>query len=56
MVWGANSTSHFIFASSEPHDDGVEGCHRAFDTNNGDLAYNLDATEAGDAMAISTDG
>jgi hypothetical protein len=56
MVWGVNSTPEFIFASSEPHNDDADGCHRAFDTNKGVLAYNLDAKEAGEAMAISPDG
>jgi hypothetical protein len=56
MVWGANSTPEFIFASSEPHNDDAEGCHRAFDTIKEVLVYEFDATEAGEAMAISPDG
>jgi hypothetical protein len=57
MAWGSNLTSNLIFASSEPHNDEVDdGCHRAFDAHKGTLAYNLDATEAGDAMDISADG
>lgn len=57
-TWGVESTEDFLFTSSEPPapDDTVTGYHRAWDTNRRSLAFQLDAHEAGDAIAISPDG
>ncbi|KAJ6619960.1 WD40-repeat-containing domain protein [Mycena sp. CBHHK59/15] len=55
IVWGCESTSHIIFASSEPK--GVNnGFHMAFDTDVEKLAYQFDADEAGDALAVNPTG
>ncbi|KAI6116796.1 WD40-repeat-containing domain protein [Pisolithus croceorrhizus] len=57
-TWGVGSTEDFLFTSSEPPapDDTVTGYHRAWDTNRRSLAFELDANEAGDAVAITPDG
>ncbi|KAI6130181.1 WD40-repeat-containing domain protein [Pisolithus croceorrhizus] len=57
-AWGVGSTEDFLFTSSEPPapDDTVTGYHRAWDTNRRSLAFELDANEAGDAVAITPDG
>ncbi|KAA1471564.1 hypothetical protein DENSPDRAFT_850311 [Dentipellis sp. KUC8613] len=57
MVWGHNDTAHHIFASSEPKDPSDdEGYHKVFDIGKLDVAYELDAKESGDGMAITSTG
>ncbi|TFY72890.1 hypothetical protein EVG20_g115 [Dentipellis fragilis] len=57
MVWGHNDTAHHIFASSEPKDlSDSEGYHKVFDIGQLDVAYELDAKESGDGMAINSTG
>ena len=56
MIWGFGPTEQYIFASSEPKDDNCfEGYHKAFDVEKG-TAYDLDAKEAGDSIALMPDG
>ncbi|KAI0068270.1 WD40 repeat-like protein [Artomyces pyxidatus] len=57
MVWGCKASNDKIFASSEPKDSEEEtGYHKVFDINRGELLYELDAKESGDAMAIDAEG
>jgi WD40 repeat protein len=57
MTWGLEGTSHYLFASSEPHDDDdYNGFHRAFDMNRKKHVFDFDAKEAGDAMALDCHG
>ncbi|KAF9466108.1 WD40-repeat-containing domain protein [Collybia nuda] len=57
MVWGAESTSNVLFASSEPPlEHGPKGYHKAFDVGGQRTLYQFDAHEAGDTMGISPDG
>lgn len=58
MVWGLGVTSNLLFASSEPLsiDQELEGCHKAYDITRGVMSYQLNASEAGDAISVSTDG
>lgn len=57
ILWGQGPSQHLLFASSEPTGKGDNtGFHRAFDTSRGALAVQFDATEAGDAAALSPDG
>ena len=58
IVWGLEGTSHYLFASSESSggDDNYTGFHRAFDLNKATFAYQFDANEAGDAIALSPNG
>lgn len=56
MIWGFGPTEQYIFASSEPRDDDCfEGYHKVFDVEIGN-AYDLDAKEAGDSIALMPDG
>ncbi|KIJ20946.1 hypothetical protein PAXINDRAFT_66506 [Paxillus involutus ATCC 200175] len=56
-IWGDGASKHFLFTSSEPQDDvGDSGFHRAFDVLKGVRVIEFDATEAGDAAAVSPDG
>ncbi|KAF8845050.1 WD40 repeat-like protein [Paxillus ammoniavirescens] len=57
-IWGDGPSKHFLFTSSEPlrDDVGDSGFHRAFDVLKGVRAIEFDATEAGDAAAVSPDG
>ncbi|KAH0836678.1 WD40-repeat-containing domain protein [Lanmaoa asiatica] len=56
-LWGKGPSKHLLFSSSEPtakNDD--SGFHHAFDTHRGVQAVQFDATESGDATALSPDG
>lgn len=57
-TWGAGPTEDLLFTSSEPPapNDIVTSYHRVWDTKKQRLAFELDANEAGDAIAISPDG
>ncbi|KAH7890777.1 WD40-repeat-containing domain protein [Phlebopus sp. FC_14] len=56
-VWGIDPSSHLLFTSSEPHEPTNDhGYHRAYDVVRGTTALDFDATEAGEALAISPDG
>jgi hypothetical protein len=56
MIWGSGPTERHICASSEPRDDSsFEGYHKVFDVEKG-VAYDLDANEAGDGIALTPDG
>ncbi|KAJ2934858.1 hypothetical protein H1R20_g2278, partial [Candolleomyces eurysporus] len=58
ICWGREATSNYLFASSEPTDaDAFTGWHRAFDlAKEQPLGQKMDATEAGDAIAIDSLG
>jgi hypothetical protein len=57
IVWGREGSSQYLFASSEPSgEDDCRGFHRAFDLNQKKMAYEFDAKEAGDAIALSRHG
>lgn len=57
-VWGKESTKDHLFTSSESSETGdvITGYHRAWDTHKYRIAFQLDAKEAGNAMAIAPDG
>jgi WD40 repeat protein len=56
-LWGQGPSKHLLFTSSEPTDkDDYSGFHHAFDACKGAQAVQFDATEAGDAAALSPDG
>lgn len=56
-LWGMGPSKDLLFTSSEPNDrDDYSGYHHAFDTRKGTQAFRFDATEAGDAAALSPDG
>lgn len=56
ICWGREATSNFLFASSEPTDaEAFTGWHRAFDLTK-EQPLKLDATEAGDAIALDSLG
>jgi len=57
MVWGRESTAAYLFASSEPPGDvNFDGFHKGFDVEVQKVAFDLDASEAGDAINITQDG
>jgi hypothetical protein len=56
MVWGRESTAAYLFASSEPPNDILVGCHKGFDVEVQKVAFDFDASEAGDAISITQDG
>ena len=57
MVWGRESTSAYLFASSEPHVDvNFDGFHKGFDVEEQKVIFDFDAGEAGDAICITQDG
>jgi hypothetical protein len=55
IAWGSGIRGQMLFASSETVQgtDGIEGFHKAFDTVVMKAAYEFDAPESGDALAIS---
>lgn len=57
-VWGKESTKDHLFTSSESSEteDVITGYHRAWDTHKYRIAFQLDAKEPGNAMAIAPDG
>lgn len=56
-LWGMGPSKHLLFTSSEPTEkDDYSGFHHAFDTCRGVQAIQFDATESGDAAALSPDG
>ena len=55
LTWGRGPTSAWLFASSEPQ-NGFSGFHKAFDVGSRKVALDLDASGAGDAMAVTEDG
>jgi hypothetical protein len=57
MVWGRESTAVYLFASSEPPGDkDFTGFHKGFDVKAQEVAFDFDASEAGDAISITQDG
>lgn len=56
-LWGEGPSKHLLFSSSEPSDENDHtGFHHAFDIRRGVQAVQFDATESGDAAALSPDG
>lgn len=56
-LWGEGPSKHLLFSSSEPTvENDYTGFHHAFDTRRGVQAVQFDATESGDAIALSPDG
>lgn len=57
MAWGRDSTAVYLFASSEPtRDANFNGFHKGFDVEMQKVAFDFDASEAGDAIGITQDG
>ncbi|KAI9513082.1 WD40-repeat-containing domain protein [Russula earlei] len=57
IVWGHSASADTLFASSESHSmSDFGGYHVAFDPDQGRRAYEFNATESGDAMALDPDG
>lgn len=56
FLWGLEQTDKLLFASSEPPDDGLTGCHKAFDISRRKPIYTFDCKEAGDALCIDPSG
>lgn len=57
ILWGKGASKHLLFSSSEAtQKDDYTGFHHAFDTYKGTQAVQFDATESGDATALSPDG
>jgi hypothetical protein len=57
MAWGRGSTAVYLFASSEPlNDTHLVGHHKGFDVEVQKVAFDFDASEAGDAISITQDG
>ncbi|KAL0950198.1 hypothetical protein HGRIS_010190 [Hohenbuehelia grisea] len=55
-VWGYGESQNFLFASSESHNDDARSYHRAFDVHRQTIAYEFDAKENGDSIAIDPTG
>ncbi|KAG8220956.1 WD40-repeat-containing domain protein [Butyriboletus roseoflavus] len=55
-LWGDGPSKHLLFSSSEPKENDHSGFHHAFDTRRGVQVLQFDATESGDAAALSPDG
>ncbi|KAI0005562.1 WD40-repeat-containing domain protein [Russula compacta] len=57
IVWGQCASADTLFASSEPQSmSDYSGYHAAFDPDQGRRAYEFDAKESGDSMALDADG
>lgn len=57
IVWGQCASADTLFASSEPQNmTDYSGYHVAFDPDQGRRAYEFDAKESGDSMALDADG
>ncbi|THV05579.1 hypothetical protein K435DRAFT_961069 [Dendrothele bispora CBS 962.96] len=57
FVWGVDSSSGRLFASTEPQDEHEKkGYHRCFDIETQRRTIQFDAKEAGDALAIDSVG
>ena len=56
-LWGQGASNRLLFTSSEPTERGDDsGYHHAFDADRGVQWVRFDATESGDAAALSPDG
>lgn len=56
MAWGSESTADHLFVSSEPRERTFTGAHKVFDLHTKKEAYQLDAQEAGDVLAVDSEG
>ncbi|KAF8074958.1 WD40-repeat-containing domain protein [Lyophyllum atratum] len=58
IEWGRGPTSSYLFASSESdtRNNDFNGFHKAFDVNQGTMAYEFDAKGSGDEIAVTEDG
>lgn len=56
MVWGCASTADHLFVSSEPIKRIFTGAHKVYDVGAQKPAYEFDAEEAGDGIAIDQTG
>ena len=57
IVWGQEASADTLFASSEAQNmTDYSGYHAAFDPDQGRRAYEFNAKESGDGMALDPDG